>query len=104
MDAKPKIAFVTATQAYHAKDSEVLSDNSVTENTYIGDLMSLRCQKGTQSLSTSVSMDAKPKLAYVTAAKPPGGGLEYRKRWGCSSIILKLTPQGDQSGRGSRIF
>ena len=29
------------------------------------------------------------------------GGLKYKKRWGCSSRILKLTPKGDQSGRGS---
>lgn len=25
-----------------------------------------------------------------------GGGLEYKKRGGCSSRILKLTPKGDQ--------
>ena len=69
MDAKPKIAYATATQAYHGKDSEVLSDNYATENNYKDDLMSLRCQKRTQSLPSSVSMDAKPKLAYVTADK-----------------------------------
>lgn len=38
------------------------------------------------------------------------GGLEYKKRGGCSSRILKLTPKGDQLTqltqllRGSRIF
>ena len=31
-----------------------------------------------------------------------GGVLEYKK--GGSSRILKLTPKGDQSGRGSRVF
>ena len=40
----------------------------------------------------------------VTPAGEGGGGLEYKKRWGCSSRILQLTPKGDQSGRGSRIF
>ena len=32
------------------------------------------------------------------------GGIEYKKRWECSSRILKLTPKGDQSGHGSHIF
>ena len=38
--------------------------------------------------------------------QPPGerGGIEYKKRWGCLSRILKWTPKGDQSGNGSRIF
>ena len=74
MATKPKIAYITDTTTYHGKDSEVFSDNSATEKSYVGDLMSLICQKRTQSLSTSVSMDVKPKLAYVTAAKTPGGG------------------------------
>ena len=69
MDAKPKIAYVTATKRYQGKDTGVLSDNSATEKSYKDGLMSLRCQKRTQSFPTSVSMDAKPKLAYVTAAK-----------------------------------
>ena len=36
--------------------------------------------------------------------KAPQGGESNIKNVGCSSRILKLTPKGDQSGRGSRIF
>ena len=32
----------------------------------------------------------------VKAGLRGGGGLEYKKRGGCSSRILKLTPKGDQ--------
>ena len=33
----------------------------------------------------------------------PGGDSNI-KGWGCSSRILKLTPKGEQTGRGSRLF
>ena len=51
---------------------------------------------------------ASKKFSFSFSRSPyrggGGGGLEYNKRWGCSSRILKLTPKGDQTGRGSRIF
>ena len=36
--------------------------------------------------------------------KVPGGGLEYKKSGDARREFFKLTPNGDQSGRGSRIF
>ena len=52
------------------KDSEVCSDNFATDKSGKEGLKPLlRCQKRTQSLPPSVSMDAKPKVVYVTAAK-----------------------------------
>ena len=41
---------------------------------------------------------------HNTNSRGGGGELEHKKRWGCSSRILKLTPKENQSGRGSRIF
>ncbi|KAL9959542.1 hypothetical protein ACROYT_G032873 [Oculina patagonica] len=52
------------------KDSEVCSDNSATEGSGKESHKHLsRCQKRTQSLPVSVSMDTKPKVVYVTATK-----------------------------------
>ena len=39
----------------------------------------------------------------VTDGRIPGGDSNIKRR-GCLLRILKLTPKGDQSGRGSRIF
>ena len=53
-----------------AKDSEVCSDNSTTDEGNTDNVKPLlRREKRTKSLPTSVSMDAKPKVVYVTAAK-----------------------------------
>lgn len=51
------------------KDSEVCSDNNKTESSKDSVKPLLRSQKRTNSLPASVSMDAKPKVVYVTAAK-----------------------------------
>lgn len=52
------------------KDNELCSDNSATEQSgKDGHKHLSRCQKRTQSLPVSVSMDTKPKVLYVTATK-----------------------------------
>ena len=55
---------------------------------------------GTFNLSYEVST----LLISNFTSRVGGEGLKYKKRWGCSSRILKLTPKGDQSGRCSHIF
>jgi len=53
-----------------AKDSEVCSDNSMTDEGSKHNVKPLlRSEKRTKSLPATVSMDAKPKVVYVTAAK-----------------------------------
>ena len=53
-----------------AKASEVCSDNSTTDEGNKHNVKPLlRSEKGTKSLPATVSMDAKPKVVYVTAAK-----------------------------------
>lgn len=52
------------------KDSEVCSDKSTTDDSSKDNVKPLlRSEKRTKSLPASVSMDAKPKVVYVTAAK-----------------------------------
>ena len=51
------------------KDSEDCSDNYKTESSKDSVKPLIRGQKRTNSLPASVSMDAKPKVVYVTAAK-----------------------------------
>ena len=63
--------------------------------------------RGTEDVSVEledIKMVCDEEEALLRESKCDPGGLEYKKRWRCSSRILKLTPNRDKSGRGSRIF
>ena len=64
-----------------AKDSEVCSDSSTSDESDKQNIKPLlRSKKRAKSLPVTVSMDAKPKVVYVTATKTYDRGAQHKPR------------------------